>query len=313
MSVHAITPNPALDVTYVLTAPLVEHGVNRVAEVTSRPGGKGLNVARLVAAAGEDVAVYGFLGDPTGAQVSELLTSLAPTITQRWTSVAPDTRRTVAVVAGGDTTMLNEPGGTVSDADWQRLIEQLTDNITAGDVVTISGSLPAGSAPERLADIVAAARAGGAIVVADTSGPALLAAAAAAADLVKPNRDELLEALGCADAEDGVRALLHSGAGAVLLSLGAEGMRLITPTLTCSARLDQPVSGNPTGAGDSVVAAVAAALAARPAREVRDDILRDALTTAVSWSAAAVLSPVAGEIDREVARRLTTRVQTQEN
>ena len=51
MTVHAVTPHPALDVTYSLARPVVVHGVNRVAAVTSRPGGKGVNVARLVAAA----------------------------------------------------------------------------------------------------------------------------------------------------------------------------------------------------------------------------------------------------------------------
>ena len=97
--------------------------------------------------------------------------------------------------------------------------------------------------------------------------------------------------------------------GAVLTSLGAEGMRLNTPNIFCTARLSVPVAGNPTGAGDSVVAAIAVALAATPSHSERSRVLAASLERAVAWSAAAVLSPVAGEIDDEIAQQLLPGVQ----
>ncbi|MFT3942963.1 MAG: hexose kinase [Ancrocorticia sp.] len=308
MTVHAVTPHPALDVTYSLTHPVALHGVNRVAAVTSRPGGKGVNVARLAAAAGGEVAVYGFLGGRTGDQMRADLARISPNIVQRWTTVEAETRRTIAVVDGSDTTMFNEPGANQSAQDWRRLAQTLFSHVEPGDVVTISGSLPHREEPEHLAYLVSELRERGAVVVVDTSGPALLAAADVGADLLKPNRDELVEALGCEDLDDGVANLLERGVGAVLTSLGAEGMRLNTPEIFCAARLSVPVAGNPTGAGDSVVAAIALALADNPSRAERSRVLAASLERAVAWSAAAVLSPVAGEIDDETAEQLLSGV-----
>ncbi len=301
MTVHCVTPNPAVDVTYRLDT-VALHAVNRVGAVTRRPGGKGVNVARLLAARGLDVAAYGFLGGATGHQLRELLHELQPAVEQRWTDTGAGTRLTIAVVDDTDTTMFNEPGRAVSAQDWERLASAVADGCRPGDVVTVSGSLPAGSDPARLGDLVEAARARGAVVVVDTSGPGLLAAAAAGADVLKPNQHELLEVTGAVDVRSGIAALLAAGAGAVVASLGADGLILGTPDRTTTARLGRELRGNPTGAGDALVAALAAGLAAGTGAAIAVR-LAEALPSAVAWSAAAVLSPVAGEIDEAVAGR----------
>ena len=43
-----VTPNPSIDRTVELSAPLTRGAVHRVSSVTSEPGGKGVNVARGV-------------------------------------------------------------------------------------------------------------------------------------------------------------------------------------------------------------------------------------------------------------------------
>jgi 1-phosphofructokinase family hexose kinase len=309
MTVHCVTPNPALDVTYRVTA-LEVHATNRVSEVTERPGGKGVNVARVLAQRGADVAVYGFLGGRTGARLAELLAELAPGIAQRWTEVAGETRRTVAVVDASDTTMFNEAGAPVADDDWDRLVADVAARCRPGDVVTVSGSLPAGSAPEQLARLVTAARRAGAVVVADTSGPALIAAARAGADVLKPNLHELLDATGERSVPVAVAALRASGAGAVVVSRGEEGLLLGLEGRTVQARLGRVLQGNPTGAGDALVAALASALAAPGGPSAR---LVGALPHAVAWSAAAVLSPVAGEVDESTVAALLQEVEVKES
>ena len=40
-----VTPNPSIDRTVTLAAPLTRGAVHRVSSVTSEPGGKGVNVA----------------------------------------------------------------------------------------------------------------------------------------------------------------------------------------------------------------------------------------------------------------------------
>ena len=49
-----VTPNPSIDRTVTLTAPLTRGAVHRVPSVTSEPGGKGVNVARALTLAGLD-------------------------------------------------------------------------------------------------------------------------------------------------------------------------------------------------------------------------------------------------------------------
>lgn len=310
MTIHCVTPNPAVDVTYRLDTVAV-HAVNRVAEVTRRPGGKGVNVARLLAARGQDVATYGFLGGSTGQQLCDLLYGLQPDIRQLWTTTGAETRLTIAVVDDQDTTMFNEPGRTVSSEDWEHLTQAVTDHCRAGDVVTISGSLPAGSTARQLAWLVAAAREAGATVIVDTSGPGLVAAAEAGAHVLKPNQHELLEITGATDIPQGIGTLLDAGAQAVVASLGADGVILGTPHRSWTAGLGENLTGNPTGAGDAMVAALANGLTGTQATDLAT-ALAAALPSAIAWSAAAVLSPVAGEIDHLMADQLTAKVTTKE-
>ncbi|MBS1673788.1 MAG: 1-phosphofructokinase family hexose kinase [Actinobacteria bacterium] len=157
-------------------------------------------------------------------------------------------------------------------------------------VLVISGSLPPGSPPALLPELIRIGRDAGATVVADTSGPALLVAADAGAHVLKPNAAELAEATGIADPVAGACELLHRGARLVLLSRGADGMLAVTADEVVRARLAEPLAGNPTGAGDAGVAAVAVLLA----QGVTDPAVL--LRRATAWSAAAVLMPLAGEI-----------------
>ena len=50
-----LTPNPSLDRTVALPGPLIRGGVNRLSGVVVEPGGKGVNVARVLASAGQPV------------------------------------------------------------------------------------------------------------------------------------------------------------------------------------------------------------------------------------------------------------------
>lgn len=311
--ITAITPNPALDVTYEVDE-LLLHRTTRVRAVHERPGGKGVNVARIAASLGRRAAVSGFLGGRDGQAVADLLTRIDPGIAQHWVPIDGATRRTIAVVDAQDTSMLNEPGPTVTAHDWARQAEMLADG--TGPVV-VSGSMPPGSGPEDLSGVITAARAAGRPVIVDTSGPLLHAAAEAGADLLKPNRDELAAATGLDDPVAGARVLLDEGAFAVVVSLGADGMLLLLAgrSTRWTAAPARVLTGNPTGAGDAAVAAFAAALDVLAETDAGDrgGALVQALPDAVALSGAAVLSPVAGEVDLNVYREMLSRITVTEN
>lgn len=295
-----ITPNPALDVTYHL--PHARWGdVNRVQQVSETAGGKGVNVARVLHQLGEAVTCTGFLGGDTGDRLRHLLGG----VDQRWVSVESPTRRTTAIVTESDTTLFNEPGAPVDDAAWRRLNAVVADLAGEGDVVVVSGSMPPGTSESALHTLVDSTVARGTWVVVDTSGPLLRVAARARATLIKPNHDELRAATGEEDALAGARTLLGDGARGVVVSLGEDGMLAVAgdPDRPRTWRVcpSSVVHGNPTGAGDAAVAALARALHGTNAP--LSAVFADHLADAVALSASAVTRPVAGEVDLDFYHR----------
>ncbi|WP_344520861.1 hexose kinase, partial [Streptomyces rectiviolaceus] len=192
-----VTLNAALDITYRVPT-LTPHASHRVTEVIERPGGKGLNVARVLAALGHDVTVTGFAGGDTGRVLHDRL-AREPRVTDALAPVEGATRRTLAIVdaASGDTTQLNEPGPTVTPAEWSAFRESYEDLLRRGmSAVALCGSLPPGVPVGAYATLVRAARAAKVPVLLDTSGEALRRGVAARPDIVKPNADELAELTG---------------------------------------------------------------------------------------------------------------------
>ncbi|MFZ7089429.1 1-phosphofructokinase family hexose kinase [Curtobacterium sp. RRHDQ10] len=297
--VVVITPNPAVDVTYRVAEQRIGE-TQRVLEVIRRPGGKGINVVRVLEALGAPAISVAPLGGSAGRWVGEELDALG--ITHRAVPIGGPTRTTVTVVDDrAHPTMFGEPGPVLTAAEWTRFDGELADVLPGADGLVVAGSLPAGADPALVGRWVDLARSHGVPTVVDVSGAALLAAADAGADVVKPNRDELLEATGAPTEAAGAADLLRRGAGTVVVSRGAEGIvayRDGDPIVRVAAV--PGVHGNPTGAGDAATAGLVSALRAAPRPEGAplDRVSLDvALRQAAAAGAAAVLRPVAGEID----------------
>ncbi|MET9715844.1 1-phosphofructokinase family hexose kinase [Streptomyces rochei] len=295
-----VTLNTALDITYRVPG-LRPHASHRVTEVTERPGGKGLNVARVLAALGHPVTVTGFAGGSTGATVRASLAGV-PGVVDALAPVAGATRRTVAVVdeRTGDTTQLNEPGPVVAPAEWNAFQEAYEGLLAGAAAVALCGSLPPGVPVGAYAGLVRTARAAGVPVLLDTSGEPLRRGVAARPDLIKPNADELAELTGSHEPLRATQAARRRGARSVVASLGAAGLLAETPEGRWRAAPPAQVRGNPTGAGDSAVAGLLSGL-------VEHLPWPDRLARAVALSAATVLSPVAGEFDRAAYEELLGR------
>ncbi|NEB03804.1 1-phosphofructokinase family hexose kinase [Streptomyces sp. SID13726] len=296
-----VTLNTALDLTYRVRS-LRPHTTHRVTEVVERPGGKGLNVARVLAALGHGVTVTGFTGGVTGRVVQDQLTAV-PGLVDALVPVSGSTRRTIAVVdeLTGDTTQLNEPGPTVTSAEWAAFQEAYDDLVPAASAVALCGSLPPGVPVGAYAGLIRTAKAAGVPVLLDTSGEPLRRGVAARPDILKPNATELSELTGSHDPLRATQDARRRGALAVVASLGPQGLLAATPEGRWRATPPAPTRGNPTGAGDSAVAGLLSALT--------DQLpWPDRLTRAVALSAATVLAPAAGEFDRPTYENLLDRV-----
>ncbi|MEU3781452.1 1-phosphofructokinase family hexose kinase [Streptomyces sp900129855] len=296
-----VTLNTALDVTYRVPA-LRPHTSHRVTDVRERPGGKGLNVARVLAALGHEVTVTGFVGGATGRVVQERLTGTAG-VSDALLPVTGATRRTIAVVDArtGDTTQLNEPGPVITPAEWSAFQEAYEGLLAGADAVALCGSLPPGVPVGAYAVLVRTARAAGVPVLLDTSGEALRRGVAARPDIIKPNADELAELTGSHEPLRATQDARRRGARSVVASLGADGLTAATPEGRWRATPPARVSGNPTGAGDSASAGLLSGLVERLPWP-------DRLARAVALSAATVLSPTAGEFERQAYEQLLNRI-----
>jgi tagatose 6-phosphate kinase len=259
----------------------------------------------VLALRGIPVLATGPVGGPTGVRLLADLESRG--IAHAMVSAWGETRRTVTVVsdADGEATAFNEPGPALSEQEWPALLDAVTGLLAVHRprVMVASGSVPRGFPEDGYAQLVALGHEAGCAVVVDASRAALIGSLAAAPDVVKPNRHELAEATGQEDPVAGARALQDRGARRVVASLGPDGILLVGPDgSVLRGALEQPLRGNPTGAGDAVVAAVAAGLAAGCDWE-------QLLADAVAWSAAAVLQPVAGRVDDGDIARLRAAVR----
>ncbi|MFF8832335.1 1-phosphofructokinase family hexose kinase [Streptomyces sp. NPDC015131] len=300
-----VTLNTALDITYRVGA-LTPHASHRVDDVTERPGGKGVNVARVLAALGHETVVTGFAGGPAGEVLRGLLAPLP--VRDALVPAAGPTRRTVAVVdaSTGDTTQLNEPGPTLTPAEWTAFLATYEELVRDADAVALCGSLPPGIHVGAYADLVRRARAASVPVLLDTSGEPLRRGIAARPDLVKPNTDELARLTGSREPLRATRDARRRGAHAVVASLGPDGLLAVTPDGTWRAAPPGPERGNPTGAGDSAVAGLLAGL-------VEGLPWPERLARATALSAATVRAPAAGEFDMTTYRELLSRVTVTEH
>ncbi|MEU2570662.1 1-phosphofructokinase family hexose kinase [Streptomyces althioticus] len=300
-----VTLNAALDVTYGVDSlrPRTSH---RVGAVHRRAGGKGVNVARVLAGRGRAVTVTGLAGGPTGALIREDLRGV-PGLRDELVPVSGESRRTVTVVSGddGDATVFNERGPQVGPAEWRAFTDRFAELVREASVVALCGSLPPGLPSDAYARLISRASRSGVPSVLDTSGAPLLDALDARPDVVKPNAAELAAATGCDDAVAGAERLRALGARAVVVSSGPGGLLAVTPDGRRRAVPPERLAGNPTGAGDACVAALAAGLADGAPW---GDVLREA----VALSAAAVACPVAGDVDSAAYERFRTIVTVED-
>ncbi|GAA3979565.1 1-phosphofructokinase [Streptomyces plumbiresistens] len=279
-----VTPNPSLDRTYEV--PSLDRGeVIRATGERMDPGGKGVNVSRAVSAAGQRTVAILPLGGAPGALVADLLDAQGIEVAP--VPIAGATRSNIALAeSDGVLTKINAPGPELSVEEQELLLETVRVQSRDADWIACCGSLPRGLAPEWYAELVARAHAAGARIALDTSGPALLAALRERPDVVKPNAEELAEAVGrplstVGDAVKAAEELRERGARAVLASLGADGQLLVNDAGAWFGSAQVAAVRSNVGAGDSSLAGFLIAGGSGP----------KALASAVAHGAAAVQLP----------------------
>jgi 1-phosphofructokinase len=260
-SVEAVTLNPSIDKT-VLVDRFVPFGLNRARNVRFDPGGKGVNVARVLTSFGVDVAVSGFAAGEQGVELERQLREAGiRCLLQR---VDGETRTNLKIIDGssGSLTEINERGPTVGLKSLDRFRSGFESRLERTDIVVLGGSLPPQVPADYYAQCITLAKAKGVITLLDADGEAFALGAAALPFAVKPNLHELEQ--WCGRQLDGIEAILSvaqslikGGIQLVIVSLGADGAVIVSEKEAYQATPWAIDAISPTGAGDSMVAVLA--------------------------------------------------------
>ncbi len=252
-----LTLNPALDLTVEL-ARLEPGQVNRSDAMHAHAAGKGVNVAQVLADLGHTLTVSGFLGEDN-AQVFETLFAQRGFV-DAFIRVPGETRSNIKLAEqDGRITDLNGPGPVVDEAAQHALLARLEQIAPGHDVVVVAGSLPRGVSPQWLQALITRLKTLGLNVALDTSGEALRVALAAGPWLIKPNTEELADALGCEVVSEAAQAqaaqrLQAQGVEHVVISHGADGVNWFSVGTALHASPPKVSVASTVGAGDSLLA-----------------------------------------------------------
>ena len=304
-----VTLNTAIDKT--LAVPNFRLGRrHRTVEQTTMPGGKGVNVARVLKTLGQPVIATGFAGGATGTRIVEQLTELS--VLSDFVRIREESRTNTAVIdpTTGEQTEINERGPTVSEREQELFVDKLLYLAQGASMCVFAGSLPRNLDASVYERLIREIRRLGVTAVVDTDGDPLRRAVRAEPDVVSPNVLEAEELVGHEfnDEEDhliAVREMCEQGAREALMTLpdgcyahiAGEGGGLFRVRIDPEAI--EPVAT--VGSGDAFLAGfVAARYSGRPVEE--------ALAFAVACGAESTEHLGAGLIDPTRVERLRERV-----
>lgn len=291
-----VTLNPAVDKNCRLEE-LHTGVVNRLRTAACWPGGKGINVTRVLRQFKLPVMAIGFLGGNNGKMIEEAVEQLGADCF--FTHVEGETRvNTNLIEDNGRVTEILEPGPTITGKNLEEFVKCYVGCLEQCQLVVLSGSLPKGVPSDFYATLIKLANAYGGKTILDTSGEALKAGLEAVPYLVKPNGPELEQLAGRAlstreDLIEESKKLLKKGIQKVVVSLGSEGMLYVDGegALFAPAKEVQVVST--VGCGDTAVASLCMS-------ELAGDDRETMLHKAVALSAANAATEGCGQIPMEL-------------
>ena len=310
-----VTLNTAIDKT--LSVPNFRLGRrHRTVEQTTMPGGKGVNVARVLKTIGLPVIATGFAGGATGTRIVDQLTQLS--VLTDFVRIGEESRTNTAVIdpTTGEQTEINEKGPKVTPQEVELFVDKLLYLAKGASLCVFAGSLPRDVDTDIYAFLIRELRKLNVTTVVDTDGDPLRRAVRAEPDVVSPNILEAEELVGHEfnDDEDRTYAVKE------VCDMGAREALMTMPD-GCFARMHPPHEAEPVifrvrvrggaiepratvGSGDAFLAGyVAARYQSKP--------VEDALAFAVACGAESTQHLGAGLVDPDRVQRLLGEVDVE--
>ncbi|HET8944305.1 MAG TPA: hexose kinase, partial [Dehalococcoidia bacterium] len=190
-----VTLNPAIDQTLVLPK-FVAGDTIRVRASRFDPGGKGINVSRVIRELGGESLAMGFAPGGLGRYIEQTLESHG--ISTDFVHTRGETRTNITILdeSRHTHTILSDPGPPTDIRYVDDLRDRLRKRLRPGDWLVLAGSIPPPLDAHVYTDILREAAEAGVHTVLDADGEALAAGADACPEMVKGNRRELERLLG---------------------------------------------------------------------------------------------------------------------
>ena len=255
--IGTITLNPSID-THWIVDDFVKDDTNRARQVIETPGGKGINVSKVVRELGGKTRAYALLGGFAGERLKELVVPLNFPLTS--VSIRGLTRINIIIsdVKDGTQSRVSAPGPHVSDAEVQNFLGHLCAARPRPDWWVFGGSLPRGLAPSVYFDLIKSLQAQGAFCVLDADGESLKQGVKAKPFMIKPNEFEMHRLCGrrlisLKEYAQEASKIVRRGIRLVVVSLGPKGALFVSEDQAIHITPPDVKVRSQLGAGDSLI------------------------------------------------------------
>lgn len=282
--IYTCTLNPSID--FIVHINDFKMGdLNKIDSELKFPGGKGINVARVLKRLGINSKALGFVGGFTGEFIQDYLHSEG--INFDFIKVHGDSRINIKLKTDLETE-INGLGPLISQEQLNEMIKKI-NSLSSGDVLVLAGSIPVSLPGDLYVKMAEICRRNGVKVLIDASGKTLLKTLEFKPFLLKPNHHELGELFDVEikTPEEAIpygRKLVELGAENVIVSLAGKGALLINKDMVLHANVPRGQVKNSVGAGDSVVAGFIGTF-------MKEGNLQEAFKVGVASGSATAFSP----------------------
>lgn len=251
--IYTITFNPSID--YIVKVKSLKLGeLNRVEADSKYPGGKGINVSRVLKKFGVNSKALGFIGGFTGDYIKAFLEKEG--VETEFINVEEDTRINIKLKSEEETE-INGAGSLIGTEELERLFLRI-ENLNDEDFIVLAGNVQSSLSRDIYSQVQSRCKNKNVKFVIDTTGEALMCTFSNKPFLIKPNTKELGELFGIViESLDEIiyygRQLLDKGAENVVVSMAAEGALLICQSGVYHASAPKGTVKNSVGAGDSLI------------------------------------------------------------
>lgn len=252
--IYTVTLNPAIDY-YISMKEFNEGELNSINNGYTLPGGKGINVSKVLKNFGIESTALGFAGGFTGDYIRKNLKEYG--ITEKLVELKENTRINIKLKTDKDESEIAGYSPNISATECKEFLDTIK-NIKVGDILVLSGSVPSSlnsKIYERIIDMLPE----GVKVILDTRGEPFEYALKKGIFLTKPNNVELGEFFGekyetLDEIISAGERLRKMGSENVIISLGKNGSVLVTENGAWIGNVPKGTLVSSVGAGDSMVA-----------------------------------------------------------